>query len=200
MSYDRVKNYRQRQKENIVYVMGEKCACCGYDRCRQALELHHLDPLQKDFTIAQNTNRAWEIVCKELPKTVMVCANCHREIHAGIIDSNSLESNFDKSRADEISLQIKQTKEKKVSYCKDCGKEITFGAIRCVECSGLNKRVVERPSRVQLKQDIRSMSMLAVARKYNVTDNAVRKWCDSMSLPRRVSDIKSYSDEEWSII
>lgn len=200
MSYDCVKRYRQRQKENIVYVMGEKCACCGYDRCRQALELHHLDPLQKDFTIAQNTNRAWEIVCKELPKTVMVCANCHREIHAGIIDSNSLESNFDKSRADEISLQIKQTKEKKVSYCKNCGKEITFGAVRCVECSGLNKRLVERPSRVQLKQDIRSMSMLAVARKYNVTDNAIRKWCDSMNLPRRVSDIKNYSDEEWEKI
>ena len=200
MSYEYVKNYRQRQKDNIVYVMGGKCACCGYDKCNQALELHHLDSSQKEFTISRNTNRAWETVCKELPKTIMVCANCHREIHAGIIDNTLLKTSFDKERADEISCQIKEQKSKKITYCKDCGKEITYGAIRCVECSGLNKRVVERPSRIQLKQDIRSMSMVAVARKYNVTDNAVRKWCDSMSLPRKVSDIKSYSDEEWSII
>ena len=200
MSYEHVKNYRQRQKENIVYVMGEKCACCGYDRCKQALELHHLDPLQKDFTIAQNTNRAWETVCKELPKTIMVCANCHREIHAGIIDNNLLKSNFNESRANEIGLQLKETKEKKVSYCKDCGREITFGAVRCVECHSLNKRAVERPERNQLKQDIRTMSMTNVGKKYGVTDNAVRKWCDSMDLPRKVSDIKSYSDEEWEKI
>ena len=35
---------------------------------------------------------------------------------------------------------------------------------------------------------------------FNVTDNAIRKWCDAENLPRRVSDIKSYSDSEWEII
>ena len=200
MSYEYVKNFRQRQKESIVYVMGEKCACCGYNRCKQALELHHLDPSQKDFTIGGNTNRAWETVCKELPKTIMVCANCHREIHNGIIDSSSLKSNFDEARANEISLQLKETKEKKVSYCKDCGKEITFGSTRCVECFSIYRRAVERPSREQLKQDIRTLPMVAVGKKYGVTDGAIRKWCDSMDLPRRASDIKSYSDEEWEKI
>ena len=37
-------------------------------------------------------------------------------------------------------------------------------------------RRVERPSYEQLMEDVRTMSFLAVGRKYGVTDNAVRKW------------------------
>ena len=39
MSYENVKNFRARLKERAVYVMGEKCQCCGYNRCIQALEI-----------------------------------------------------------------------------------------------------------------------------------------------------------------
>jgi transposase-like protein len=37
-------------------------------------------------------------------------------------------------------------------------------------------RNVERPSHGQLREDARTMSMLAVGRRYGVSDNAVRKW------------------------
>jgi hypothetical protein len=37
-------------------------------------------------------------------------------------------------------------------------------------------RKVERPSYEQLLGDVQSMSLLAVGRKYGVSDNAVRKW------------------------
>jgi hypothetical protein len=37
-------------------------------------------------------------------------------------------------------------------------------------------RKVERPSYEQLMEDVRSMSLLAVGRKYGVSDNAVWKW------------------------
>ena len=37
----------------------------------------------------------------------------------------------------------------------------------------------------------------SIAREYNVSDNAIRKWCKAEKLPYRVSEIKSYSDEEW---
>jgi hypothetical protein len=40
----------------------------------------------------------------------------------------------------------------------------------------LDTRKVERPSYDQLLQDVSEMSMLAVGRKYGVSDNAVRKW------------------------
>mgnify|MGYP003431129005 FL=1 len=50
------------------------------------MEFHHLDPEQKDFGIAaKGYTRSWEKVKEELDKCIMVCANCHREIHDGLI-------------------------------------------------------------------------------------------------------------------
>ena len=198
-NYDNVKSYRQRQKENIIYVMGGKCVCCGYNKCSSALELHHLDPTQKDFTFSENTNRAWETVVQELPKTILVCANCHREIHANLIDSSTLESSFNEQKANEITKKIEKSKQG-FHFCKICGKKVSSKAYYCPECYGKSRREVERPTREQLKLDIRTLPMIQVAKKYNVSDNAIRKWCDSMNLPRKVSDIKSYTDEEWEQI
>lgn len=198
-NYDNVKSYRQRQKENIIYVMGGVCACCGYNKCSSALELHHLDPSKKDFTFSENTNKAWEMIVQELPKTIMVCANCHREIHAGLIDASILQSNFNKQKAEEISRQVEESK-KGFHFCKVCGKKVSSKAFYCSECYGKTRREVERPSREQLKLDIRNLPMVQVGKKYGVTDNAVRKWCDSMNLPRNVSTIKSYTDAEWEQI
>ena len=198
-NYENVKSYRQRQKENIIYVMGEKCACCGYNKCNSALELHHLNPDEKDFTFSDNTNRAWETVVQELPKTILVCANCHREIHAGLIDTTALQSSFNKQKADEVSQTIEKSK-RGFHFCKICGKKVSSKAYYCPECYGKSQREVERPSREQLKLDIRTLPMVQVGKKYGVTDNAIRKWCDSVNLPRKVSDIKSYTDEEWELI
>ena len=198
-NYESVKSYRQRQKENIIYVMGGECACCGYKKCNSALELHHLDPEKKDFTFSDNTNRAWDMVVQELPKTILVCANCHREIHAGLIDITTLQSSFNNEKAIEVSQTTEKSK-RGFHFCKVCGKKVSSKAYYCSECYGKTKREVKRPSREQLKLDIRTLPMIQVGKKYGVTDNAVRKWCDSMNLPRKVSDIKTYTDEEWEQI
>ena len=44
------------------------------------------------------------------------------------------------------------------------------------------------------------MSMVSVGRKYNVSDNAIRKWCDKFNLPRKSTEIKKITDEEWKNI
>ena len=76
---------RKKVREMAVSHKGGKCNLCGYDRCLEALEFHHLDPSQKDFAISQRGHsRSWERVRKELDKCVILCANCHREIHAGL--------------------------------------------------------------------------------------------------------------------
>ena len=199
-NYNNVKSYRQRQKANIIYVMGGKCACCGYDRCSQALELHHLNPEEKDFTFSKNTNRAWPAITEELPKTILVCANCHREIHAGIIDNSLLVSTYDEVKSTEVTNKFAESKSKHLNYCKICGKEITGKATYCVECSQKLSRKTERPTREVLKKELREMPMLQIGKKYGVSDNAVRKWCDKYNLPRKVSDIKQYTDEEWEKI
>ena len=55
-------------------------------------------------------------------------------------------------------------------------------------------------SREELKKLIRTTPFTTIGKQYGVTDNAVRKWCDKYNLPRKVKEIKSYSDEEWKLI
>jgi predicted HNH restriction endonuclease len=58
---------------------------CGYGHCPEALDFHHRDPKQKSFGLSvRGLTRSWEKIQKELDKCILVCANCHREIHAGI--------------------------------------------------------------------------------------------------------------------
>ena len=64
----------------------------------------------------------------------------------------------------------------------------------------INQRMVERPSREELKQLIRTTPFTTIAKQYGVTDNAIRKWCDFENLPRTKKEINSYSDEEWELI
>lgn len=198
MSYQNVKNSRERLKKRMVYVMGDKCQCCGYDKCISALEFHHINPDEKSFTFSANTNRGWATIVPELKKCVLVCANCHREIEAGLIESPS--SSFNQERADEIFSLLEDLKTHKIYYCKDCGMEISANAERCVKCSHLFQRRIERPSKEELKQMIRIKPFTQIAQQFKVSDNAVRKWCDSYGLPRKKTEINSYSDEEWDLI
>ena len=88
-------------------------------------------------------------------------------------------------------------------YCKDCGKEISSKAERCKECSAKTKVIPleNMPiTREELKNMIRTMPFTQIGNKYNVTDNAIRKWCEKFKLPKRKSDIKKYSDLDWSKI
>jgi len=75
---------RATVKSNAVAYKGGKCSICGYDRCLQALVFHHLDPSKKDFSISGNHTRSWKSVREELDKCVLVCSNCHSEIHAKV--------------------------------------------------------------------------------------------------------------------
>lgn len=85
-------------------------------------------------------------------------------------------------------------------YCVDCGKEISKGSVRCINCSAKNKTtpIEEMPvSRDSLKNLIRTKPFTQIGKIYNVTDNAIRKWCDKFSLPRKKSEINKITDEEW---
>jgi len=76
-------SWRQRTKLKLIEYKGGKCQKCQYDKCVQALEFHHLNPKEKDFTIS---GKSWsfEKLKKESDKCVLVCNRCHTEIHAGL--------------------------------------------------------------------------------------------------------------------
>lgn len=73
---------RKKVKRLLVQYKGGKCEQCGYNKCVAALEFHHLDPAQKDFNIGANGHTlALAKLKQEADKCILVCSNCHREIH-----------------------------------------------------------------------------------------------------------------------
>lgn len=84
---DAVNKWRRSLKERAVSYMGGKCVICGYHKYNGVLQFHHLR--DKDFSLGQKgVTRSWQSVKKELSKCVLVCTNCHIEIHNNIIDVN----------------------------------------------------------------------------------------------------------------
>jgi len=81
-----IRNVIRRRKEirvKSLMHLGGKCKRCGYDKCLEALEFHHRDPSEKEFNVSSKGHcRSWERVKKEIEKCDLLCANCHREIHA----------------------------------------------------------------------------------------------------------------------
>lgn len=77
--------FRRKRKRMAIEYKGGKCVFCGYDKCQDALGFHHLESEKKEFGLSSSTGlcRSWEKVKKELDKCILVCANCHAEIHAG---------------------------------------------------------------------------------------------------------------------
>ncbi len=79
----KIYNYRKQLKLKAIEYKGGKCQICGYDRCIQALEFHHIDPSTKTASVS-TASRGWDWVKQEIDKCILVCANCHREIEHGI--------------------------------------------------------------------------------------------------------------------
>jgi predicted HNH restriction endonuclease len=90
----KVTERRRKLKEMAVDYKGGKCMVCGYKRCPAALDFHHIDPTKKDFSLSvRGLTRSWERIQSEVDKCLLVCANCHREIHAGLIKVAELGKN-----------------------------------------------------------------------------------------------------------
>lgn len=78
--------------------------------------------------------------------------------------------------------------------CKQCKKLFNpknSQQIYCsAECSQKSQRKAERPSKEELYELIKNNSFVAVGKMFNVSDNAVRKWCKQYGLPSRKKDLK----------
>jgi len=78
---------RQRTtKERLVEYKGGKCCIpgCGYDKCQTSLAFHHLVETEKSFGISERKGASFEELAKEADKTILVCNNCHGEVHEGL--------------------------------------------------------------------------------------------------------------------
>ena len=188
-------DYRHRIKERAVYIMGGACQCCGYNRCLRALQFHHIDASTKEFQISDNITRNWADVRKELTKCILVCSNCHQEIHGEILQC-PLQSSFSEQKALEIDELVAINK-KKEYMCPECGTTVYTKNSLCLACAGKKRRKVEHPSRAELKNLIQQYNFVEIGQFYNVTEASIRKWCKNENLPYRLKDIKKMSPNDW---
>lgn len=117
-----------------------------------------------------------------------VCPNCNQQL--------------DTTNGKNIKTLEKQSvKQKEIHYCEKCGIELkTKEATRCPKCAAIAQRLVERPSREELKSLIRTLPFTTLATQFGVSDNAIRKWCVAENLPKSKREIQSYSDEDWELL
>jgi transposase-like protein len=76
---------RRAVKATLVAEAGGACALCGYDRSVAALQFHHLDRTTKEFHISyRGVSRSLASARAEARKCILLCANCHAELEAGV--------------------------------------------------------------------------------------------------------------------
>ena len=71
-------------KKQAVKLLGGKCQICGYNKCIDALEFHHENPKEKEFKLGSGNTISWKEYKKEALKCILICSNCHKEIHSEI--------------------------------------------------------------------------------------------------------------------
>lgn len=143
-----------------------KCSICGQEPIWQGKEL----TLILDHINGKNHDN-------RLENLRWVCPNCNQQLDT---------TGFKKMRTED--------KLKKKYYCIDCGKEIYKGSKRCVECSYIDRRKVDRPTKEELLSLIKIKSLSEIGELYGVVENTVRKWCKKYGLPYRKDDIKALLD------
>ena len=144
-----------------------------------------------EFALDKRTlgNTSMERILKEAEKCILLCANCHREEH----NPESTLDNMIQFKMDNV-IKFNQktfnpdyTPEKK--HCS-CGEEISYDAKQCRKCYIISKQIVDRPTKEELLELIKTTPFLTIGKQYGVTDNAIRKWCKAYDLPFKQKDIK----------
>ena len=87
----------QRLKRMLIEEFGGGCAVCGYDRTPYNLHFHHVDASTKSFSMHMGVGKAIATFREEAKKCVLVCANCHGEIEAGLIPSPPAGSTYQRA-------------------------------------------------------------------------------------------------------
>jgi predicted HNH restriction endonuclease len=87
---------RKVLQDKAIAYLGGKCQICGYNKCNAAIEFHHSRDYGKAFCISSALT-SWERILPELEKCVLLCSNCHREVHQGLHSSYIIDEAWDYS-------------------------------------------------------------------------------------------------------
>lgn len=139
----RMKAWRLITKVKMVESMGGCCQICGYKKSVFSLDFHHLDPKQKELNFGkrENSRNYWPIIVNELKKCILLCKNCHAEVHWDNLKIPIVYSVFNEKYSD---FSIVFDRELKINNCRVCGKKIAMQHNTCSRyCGGTLKGTVD---------------------------------------------------------
>ena len=105
--------------------------------------------------------------------------------HQMIYDINNGKSWFDTTITYPIRVLKVQEQKQTLNFCQDCGEPIYKDSIRCVSCYHKSLRTVERPEPLELIDMVAELGFAETGRRFNVSDNTIRKWCVAYNLPSK---------------
>ena len=187
-----VKCNRNIKTKSLIY-KGGSCIVCGYNNCPAALDFHHIEEDEKEFTLSQTT-RSWIETKNELDKCVLLCSNCHREHHFGDLDlTKYIHKNPTIKEGDE-NLEAEgfdpYFKYDDPNTCVDCEVEVQRTSTRCNDCYNPAKHFPADqfssrkfdPSPEKLKELVWEMPVTKVGEHFGVSGNAIRKRCQKYNI------------------
>lgn len=82
-NYNTQQERGHRRRLYLIHLKGGKCSCCGYSKNTAALAFHHVDTENKLFQISirECSNNSMKTLLNELAKCILLCHNCHAELH-----------------------------------------------------------------------------------------------------------------------
>ena len=195
--------------ENFIFTVLEECSQDILNE-REVFWIKKLDSYNNGYNLteggdsARTNSKLSEAEVKEIKDLLLNSTLTETEIAEmfNITQKNVSAINLGQTWfSTDLIYPLKSNRDNTQKYkCIDCGAPITSSGVRCIRCSQLAQRIVSRPSREELKDLIRTQSFLSLSRQFGVSDNAIKKWCKAENLPHKKSDIKKFSDEEWSKI
>ena len=85
--------YKEKKIEVQDLKIGLSCQKCGYNKCGAALEFHHINPEEKLFSLRSINESKYtkQELLTEFNRTCLVCGNCHRKLHNGLLNNVHLK-------------------------------------------------------------------------------------------------------------
>jgi len=132
---------RRNKKRKALERKGLSCEKCGYDKCESALQFHHLNPEEKDDAVSNMIarNMKLEKILQEVDKCILVCANCHHEIH---------EMETTRKKMEEYDNSPKQ----KYEFAHGTKVGYSYHGCRCEECRKFNTENHKRYRQAKLAE------------------------------------------------
>jgi hypothetical protein len=181
----------------MIESLGGKCSICGYDKCINSLCFHHVNPDEKSFILGglRGFSRKWETIVKEIRKCVLLCLNCHGEVHANLTVLPKNIKRFDESFAN--------YKDNIITFVTSDGvehKKYEGNINKCPICDGMKSKDQKTCSMVcydkklqlnsryknvtddEMKSLIEKNSLSAVGRMFGVNGNSIKKRCKKIGI------------------